>query len=90
MTMVRNTTPALSGAAKTKKAAVLKYLSERADELEKGLGFYSTSKDMSTNRRSAEGRAMLLRLLGVMVENDGKLSGTCVQMILFPSPMGWL
>jgi hypothetical protein len=68
-------TGAQSSAVKTKKAAVLKYINERADELEKGLGYLSSTKD-DAERRSTEGRVVLLRLLAVMVDNEGKLSGT--------------
>jgi len=64
-----------SSAVKTKKTAVLRYVNERADELEKGLGYLSSTKD-DAERRSTEGRVVLLRLLGVMIDNDGKLSGT--------------
>lgn len=64
-----------SNAVKGKKAAVLKYINGHADELERGLGYLSSTKDVA-ERRSAEGRVVLLRLLAVMVDNDGKLSGT--------------
>ena len=64
-----------SSAVKNKKTAVLKYINERADELEKGLGYLSSTND-DAERRSTEGRVVLLRLLAVMVDNDGKLSGT--------------
>lgn len=67
-------TTTTSSATKSKKAAVLKYLTERADELEKGLGYLSSTRE-AVERRSAEGRCTLLRLLAVMVENDGKVSG---------------
>ena len=66
-----------SSAVKTKKAAILKYINERADELERGLGYLSSTKD-EAERRSTEGRVVLLRLLIVMIDNDGKLSGTYV------------
>lgn len=64
-----------SSATKSKKAVVVKYLTERAVELEKGLGYLSSNKD-AAEKRSTEGRSILLRLLAVMVENDGKLSGS--------------
>src|SRR5258708_58695 len=65
---------AAGSTVKSKKVTVLKYLSERAEEVERGLGYISTSK--LDERHSVQGLATLLRVLSVMVENDGKLSGT--------------
>ncbi|THH16347.1 hypothetical protein EW146_g4280 [Bondarzewia mesenterica] len=57
---------------KTNKARVIKYLEERADEMSRGLGYLSKG---SPERRQAEGKLVLVKLLKVMVENDGHLSG---------------
>lgn len=57
---------------KNKKTAVVKYLTERADEITHGLGYLSPG---SPERRQAEGKLILVKLLRVMVENDGRLSG---------------
>ena len=59
--------------AKTKKARVVKYLEERAEEISRGLGYLHLD---SLDGKRASARHMLLLLLKVMVENDGKLSGT--------------
>ena len=63
-----------TGAAsqKNKKTAVVKYLTERAEEISHGLGYLSPG---SPERRQAEGKLILVKLLRVMVENDGRLSG---------------
>ena len=57
---------------KTKKARVIKYLDERAEELNRGLGYFHSG---SLEGRRAEGKHVLVKLLKVMVENDGRLSG---------------
>ncbi|KZT67726.1 hypothetical protein DAEQUDRAFT_712916 [Daedalea quercina L-15889] len=59
--------------AKTKKARVIKYLEERAEELDRGLGYFHSD---SLEGRRAEGKLILVKLLKVMVENDGRLSGS--------------
>lgn len=63
-----------TGAAgqKNKKTGVVKYLTERAEEISHGLGYLSPG---SPERRQAEGKLILVKLLRVMVENDGRLSG---------------
>ncbi|KAK2466902.1 hypothetical protein APHAL10511_001160 [Amanita phalloides] len=58
---------------KNKKAMVIKYLVERAEEISHGLGYLNSG---STERRQAEGKLILVKLLRVMVENDGRLSGS--------------
>jgi hypothetical protein len=58
---------------KAKKARVTKYLDERADEIHHGIAYLTPS---SEGRRRADGKLVLVRLLKVMVENDGQLSGT--------------
>ena len=57
---------------KNKKAGVVKYLTERAEEISHGLGYLSPG---SPERRQAEGKLILVKLLRVMIENDGRLSG---------------
>ncbi|TCD71886.1 hypothetical protein EIP91_000018 [Steccherinum ochraceum] len=57
----------------TKKAKVIKYLEERAEEIARGLGYMHLD---SLEGRRAEARHTLLLVLKVMVENDGKLSGS--------------
>lgn len=61
-----------STALKAKKARVIKYLEERAEEIAQGLGYHDTG---SMDRRKAEARRTLVLLLKVMVENDGRLTG---------------
>ncbi|KDQ07949.1 hypothetical protein BOTBODRAFT_59681 [Botryobasidium botryosum FD-172 SS1] len=56
---------------KTKKPMVVNYLTERAEEIERGLGYLGASE-----RRVVEGKLVLVKLLKVLVENDGKLSGS--------------
>ncbi|KAH9951938.1 Sec23-binding domain of Sec16-domain-containing protein [Amylocystis lapponica] len=58
---------------KTKKARVIKYLKERADEISRGLGYFHSD---SVDGRRAEAKHILVLLLKVMVENDGRLSGS--------------
>ncbi|CEL51590.1 COPII coat assembly protein sec-16 OS=Neurospora crassa (strain ATCC 24698 / 74-OR23-1A / CBS 708,71 / DSM 1257 / FGSC 987) GN=sec-16 PE=3 SV=1 [Rhizoctonia solani AG-1 IB] len=67
--------------AKTKKAAVLKYLGERAEEIERGLGYLGVDAGNApgpSERSKSEGKLVLVNLLKIMVENDGKLTGTPV------------
>lgn len=58
---------------KKKKDAVLGYLNNRADEIEKGLPYLKTSANVT--RREQEGKLALIRILIAMVLSDGKLSG---------------
>ena len=58
---------------KVKKARVSKYLDERADEMHRGIAYLTPGNE---DRRQADGKLVLVRLLKVMVENDGQLSGT--------------
>ncbi|CCM02366.1 uncharacterized protein FIBRA_04461 [Fibroporia radiculosa] len=71
---------------KTKKARVIKYLEERAEELSRGIGYFHTD---SPDGKRAEAKQVLIKLLKVMVENDGRLSGspqvdTAVRAALVP------
>ncbi|KAG5638379.1 hypothetical protein H0H81_000390 [Sphagnurus paluster] len=58
---------------KTKKAKVTKYLSERTDELSLGLRYL---KPGSLESLRAEAKLILIKLLKLMVEHDGHLTGT--------------
>ena len=62
-----------SSQTKTKKAQVVKYLCERTDELALGLRYLDPD---SIERRRAEGKVVLIKLMKVMVEHDGRLTGT--------------
>lgn len=65
--------------AKTKKVAVIKYLGERAEEIGRGLGYLAIdagSVPGPSERSRAEAKLVLVNLLKIMVENDGRLSGT--------------
>ncbi|THH33921.1 hypothetical protein EUX98_g247 [Antrodiella citrinella] len=71
---------------KTKKARVIKYLDDRAEELSRGLGYLH--RDSMEGKR-AEAKHTLLLLLKVMIENDGKVSGSAqidaaVRQVLVP------
>ena len=59
--------------AKTKKAQIVKYLSDRAEEITQGLGYLHNG---SIEKRMAEGKLVLVKLLKIMVEHDGQLLGT--------------
>ncbi|KAL5529034.1 hypothetical protein ACEPAG_5008 [Sanghuangporus baumii] len=59
--------------SKTKKPKVLAYLTERAEELERGLGYLKAG---SVDKRRAEGKLSLVRLLHALVEHDGQLYGS--------------
>ena len=58
---------------KAKKAQAVKYLDERTDELALGLRYLNQD---STERRRADDKLVLIKLLKVMVEHDGRLTGT--------------
>lgn len=66
--LVRTGTQAL----KSKKAKVVKYLEDRVEEMGAGLGYHRSG---TVDRSRAEARRILVLLLKVMVENDGRLSG---------------
>ena len=70
-TLVRTATTA-NAKNKSKKAKVLTYLDERAEEIQKGLGYLT---DGSVDKRRADGKLALVRLLRVLVEHDGQLYG---------------
>lgn len=58
---------------KKKKEAVLTYLRDRAEEVERGLPYLKSSA--SRARREDEGKLVLLRLLEALVLGEGKLAG---------------
>ncbi len=58
--------------SKNNKGKVIKYLEERAEEISRGLGYLGQG---SPERRQAEGKHVLVRLLKVQLEHDGHLSG---------------
>ncbi|KAI0079939.1 hypothetical protein K474DRAFT_1638790 [Panus rudis PR-1116 ss-1] len=58
---------------KAKKARVIKYLDDRSEELSQSIGFIQQS---NVDSKRVEAKITLLKLLKVMVENDGKLSGS--------------
>ena len=60
---------------KAKKTRVIKYLEERAEEISRGLGYHRAG---SVEQSRAEAKRVLVLLLKVMVENDGRLSGKWV------------
>lgn len=67
-------TPRGAAGDKVKRAAVLGYLDARAVEIEQGLGWLKGKGD-DAKFRSEEGKAVLMRLLAVMVGNEGRLMG---------------
>lgn len=71
-----NITKTAAASVKAKKALVLKYLEERAVEVEGSLGH------VAPEEKSREaGKLALILVLKVMVENDGKVSGTYVLQV---------
>ncbi|KAG8849805.1 hypothetical protein FRB96_000628 [Tulasnella sp. 330] len=66
-----NITRTTASSVKAKKAAVLRYLEARIDEVEKGLAHVGDA-----DRGPEAGKLALLKLLKIMLENDGKLSGS--------------
>ena len=63
---------AVATQSKNNKAKVTKYLEVRAEEISRGLGYLSRG---SSEHRRAEGKLTLVKLLRVLVEHDGHLSG---------------
>jgi hypothetical protein len=63
--------PNIANQTKLKKTALLSYLSERASEIHQGLGYL-----INGEKQAAENKLILVKLLGVMIENDGRLLGT--------------
>ncbi|KAE9391652.1 hypothetical protein BT96DRAFT_888541 [Gymnopus androsaceus JB14] len=65
--------PGAAAQTKTKKARVIKYLEDRAEELSQGLGYMLSG---SEDQGRTESKVVLFKILKILVENDGKLSGT--------------
>lgn len=63
---------AVATQSKNNKVKVIEYLEGRAEEIARGLGYLSQG---SPERRQAEGKLILVKLLRVLLEHDGKLSG---------------
>lgn len=59
--------------AKMKKTSLIKYLADRTDEMMQGLNYLHNG---SAEKRTADGKLVLVKLLRIMVENDGRLLGT--------------
>ncbi|KAF8522284.1 Sec23-binding domain of Sec16-domain-containing protein [Hysterangium stoloniferum] len=73
ISLARTVGVGVAGNVKAKKALLLKWLEERADELSSGIPHIPSG---SQERNNAEGRLVLARLLKAMVQNDGQLSGS--------------
>jgi hypothetical protein len=65
---------------KAKKANILSYLDTRAGEIEQGLGWLKGQSNV-TKFRQEEGKGVLVRLLSVMIQNDGRLMGRCARSV---------
>jgi len=66
----------LAGAAantKAKKTALVQWLEEFAAEAEREVGY--VGNDSVVARAKVEGKSVLIKLLKVLIENDGKLAG---------------
>lgn len=70
LSLVRSTT---SSHTKVKKSALTTYLLSREEEINQGLGFLSYPE-----RDRAENKLILVKLLKVLVENDGRFFGSYV------------
>jgi hypothetical protein len=65
-------------ATKAKKAAIITWLEVMIKELEGGFIYAGAASGMPAESAKAEGKLVLMKLLKVWIENDGKLSGRCV------------
>ncbi|EMD38408.1 hypothetical protein CERSUDRAFT_82659 [Gelatoporia subvermispora B] len=63
----------ITNPTKTKKGLVVKYLEERSEELSRGTSYLPID---SPERKHSEAKHTLVRLLKVLVENDGRLAGS--------------
>jgi COPII coat assembly protein SEC16 len=61
-----------SAQVKSKKARVIKYLEERVEETSQGIGYLHQG---TIEGSRAEAKLVMIKLIKIMVENDGKLSG---------------
>ncbi|KAG1886533.1 vesicle coat trafficking protein Sec16 mid-region-domain-containing protein [Suillus subluteus] len=64
----------VSSQVKTKKARIVKYLEDQIEEISRGTTYMSDG----TKKQRTEGKLVLVKLLKIMVENDGALSGRSV------------
>lgn len=69
----------VSAQVKAKKAKLVQYLNERADEISLGIGYLHQG---SVEGYKAESKLVLIKLLRVMIENDGRLSGRSVRIYM--------
>ncbi|TFL07635.1 Sec23-binding domain of Sec16-domain-containing protein [Pterulicium gracile] len=88
--LVRTGLSTQASVTKAKKAKVIKYLSEREEELAVAIPYLHAG---SVEHGKAEGKLTLVKLLTVMVEHDGVLGGsaaidTAVRGVLVPSIKG--
>ncbi|KAJ7285815.1 Sec23-binding domain of Sec16-domain-containing protein [Mycena rebaudengoi] len=65
--------PTVSTQTKTKKTRLIQYLTDRVEEISQGIGYLHSD---SVEGRQAEGKLVIVKLLKILVENDGRLSGT--------------
>ncbi|KAF9053706.1 hypothetical protein BDZ89DRAFT_1205142 [Hymenopellis radicata] len=65
--------PGASTKSKDRRNKVITYLSERIVEINQGIGYLHNG---SIDKRRADGKLVLVKLLKIMVENDGRLSGS--------------
>jgi hypothetical protein len=65
---------------KAKKTALVQWLEEFASEAEREVGY--VSNDSVVSRAKAEGKSVLIKLLMVLIENDGKLVG---RYVIYPA-----
>lgn len=66
------------------KKDVIEWLVGRLTEAEKEVTFHR-STGQETKRQTAEDLSLLLQILKIMIEHDGKLAGLCASPISFPS-----
>ncbi|WWC70316.1 uncharacterized protein I206_104266 [Kwoniella pini CBS 10737] len=69
-----STTPNGAAGDKKKREAVLAYLNNRAEEIEKGLPYLKSSANKA--RREEEGRLVLIKILRALVIGEGNLAGS--------------
>lgn len=72
-TSVLQTTAALT---KAKKTSILQWLEARIAEEEGGVSFRGLVENQDGSSAKAEGRVVLMKILKVWIDNDGKLSGS--------------
>lgn len=65
--------PGASTKTKDRRNRVITYLNERIVEIHQGIGYLHNG---SVDKRRADGKLVLVKLLKIMVENEGRLSGS--------------